>query len=543
MTGKSKSNASKPAVVVQVKTERAPSRRAGKEWVLRKPRNPPTHPDVQRKRKPPRKQSVARLTSTARRSGARLASTSGAVGSVKELLYNLISPCDAHGFRWPYEGSSSSAVAVRTGAANLHQVSSLTPSSGFAGTYTGHAGTALFYQFRTPLRAMVILNTLASDATYNATFTNGATTWTPAIELNLPVPIGFLSAASSALVPHGSYLYTGGLDSRPDMAYVWCGYGDKITVTSTSSGTPAAYWHAYKVKNPGAINGEDEALLGTYGTTAITSATTTTVLEITDVANIGYYGFKVDTGAVATTYSLKLIVKSGDVLSHVSVPGAQEHAIYFRSVRLLASSMLLTNVASQLNVEGSIYGGLVTDGSVFHTFNTPKVLTESLTDYYDGPNGKGLYSWLKPTVNAFNYRQCLWTTNGSVTNSCFSLDDGSGFQVAIIKSIGQTPTSYPALDFLLTFHYALEFHSDDPWRELEYSPYDPLDAVRVQAVACRMATFTHNPIHLAQIKQFVGKATSLLRRHSALIGNTLATMFPEFSVPLIAGGNFFQSRG
>jgi hypothetical protein len=440
------------------------------------------------------------------------------------MLDNFFAPVSAHGFRWP-RGFAGELLATKTGAVTLFNTAQYINSAGFTGTYAGGdnnaKGTQLLYLFRNPLRAAVILTTINTPATYNVYFTNGTLSWTPpASNFNVAFPMAYAVAASLNNTPHTKYLYTGGLEADRDAAFFWLGVGDRLDVACAGTGTPNDYFSLAVVDQPG-LEGTQFSAVGTPS-----HVTTFTTTSFTSAAP-GYYTLHYVTAAasVSWAYTANVVVAAGDVLSHIPIPYAQEHAASLRDIRLLSSSMLISNVASEMNVEGSIYGCVVSDSTPFYQVNKPTIMTTK-NDQFEGRAKKGLYTWLRPGgSNVFKYRNAMATSNGHVIDTNFSLDDGCSYQAMSIFVTGQVST-YPALDFLVAMAFSLEFHSDDPWIELSYPSMTAAEADRCLEVAIRATSFSENPLHLSDIRAFVIKAGKFLRQHSVLIGGTLSAMFP-----------------
>lgn len=441
------------------------------------------------------------------------------------MIKNFLSPCSAHGFRWPL-GDDSTIASTRTGSVTLFTSGQYINSAGFTGTYCGAnaaaKGTQCMYLFRNPLRAAVVLTTISSAATYHCVTNTGAVTFTPVYSAGGPVgfPLAYATAAVVTNAPHTQTLFGGGLASMPDVQFFWLGTGDKFDITLAGTGTPSDNVGVIKVDTPGARNAQGLAVAVVAFTTLATQSYTAT--------EPGYYGLTYTTNSSSPTwtYAVNLVVAAGDVFSHIPVPFALEHASFFRAIRLLSSSMLVSNVASEVNVEGTIYGAVITDGTPFYTHTVPSDLTSKL-DHYQGRAKKGLYTWLRPSgTGVFNYRNAITVTNNVVSDTTFMLDDGSAYQVATVFSAGINSSSYPALDFLMAFSFTLEFLTDDPWVEAEFASMTSAEATKCLEVAIRAMSFSENPLHLAQIQAFVGKAGSFLRSHSVAIGTILSALFP-----------------
>jgi hypothetical protein len=181
-----------------------------------------------------------------------------------------------------------------------------------------------------------------------------------------------------------------------------------------------------------------------------------------------------------------------------------------------------------MNVEGSIYGAVVTDGKPFWLVTKADQLT-SRRDHFTGRAQKGIYTWLRPGgKTAFDFRSCfeLDTVNSAIMDTTFALDDGCSYQAISIFASGESGSAFPALDFLVGLSFCVEFKSDDPWVELEFPSMTAGEADRCLELAIRAPSFSENPLHATQIMGFITKAGRFLRKHSTVIGTALSAMFP-----------------
>jgi len=430
---------------------------------------------------------------------------------------------------------------VPTSTAHLHQVVPYNNADGFTGTYA-KKGEQLFYLFRSPLRAAVVLTANPTAATYNAVFLNGASSMVIPAATTVPptdsFPSVYLKAVDSTRIPHGLYLYGGGLSAFPDLQFFYLGTGDILSVTVTGATVSANvnFLLATKVNsvNSNVNSVEDVALVAT-GTASYTATSP------------GYVAvdFACTSGATTSvTVTMSLVVAAGDCFSHVPIPGAINHPNFCNQLRINSSSLLISNVSSALNVEGSIFGCSVTDGSSWYDVGTGSGGSADMTnrnDFFSGRAAKGIYTWLRPAgENPFAFRKAMESTGAYISDTTFMLDDPTPYQVMKISTSG-VASSYPALDLLTRLDFALEYKTDDQWVELEVSPYYPSEVQDVLAVLARAPTFIENPLHFSAIKSFIGKATSFMRKHAVLIGKGLSAAFPSESFVIDPVSRFLQS--
>lgn len=460
----------------------------------------------------------------------------GGSNTMKQLMYNFLAPCDGHGFRWPAEGNEGVPSGTQTGTVHLKSINQVNTANGFIGTYSDNdTGIQLAYLFRQPLRSAVVLKVNSAPVDYTAYFKNATTTHTPVSGQTFHVlPIAYLKAPDST-APHGEFLYTGTLKSLDEASFIWMAPTDTLTITYTGTGTPADFYTIFRADEPGTL-GCTTSRVDTISFTSITSETFSPTTS-------GYYAITAANGTATVTWTVgvKLTVGAGDVMSHVPIPGAHTHPEYLGSCRILSASILCSNVAAPLVQEGMVHGASITDGSPFYKYTITNDISGK-TDYFADKAATGIYSWLRPGPNAFVYRQCLEVdTAGSITDSNFQLDDGTEYQVIMIRSTATSGTTHAGLDFMMALHWNLEFKTDDQWRDLAYSPYRLADANDALQRAVRCQTFCENPLHLKQIRDFVVKSGKLLRAHSKSIGGVLSAMFPQYSNMIGPAARFLQS--
>jgi len=250
------------------------------------------------------------------------------------------------------------------------------------------------------------------------------------------------------------------------------GLNDTLAIALTGSGTFSTTFGIFKASYVGSSDAAVESTVS--GSHTFTASGTYTFTA----PSCGYYAVDYTSTGTTSTVTVALTVKAGDCFSHLSLPKAIEHASWLGKARLLASSMLVSNVSSVMNKEGATIGASITDASTWYKVGTGtggiRALGE-LNGSFRGALEKGVYTWLRPGGNScFDWRECISLDSGVVVDTTFSLDDGSAYQVFGTETTGLGGGAYPGLDFLVTLNYALEYQSNDPWAELEYASCDPV---------------------------------------------------------------------
>lgn len=467
---------------------------------------------------------------------------STATKEVKGVLQNFLSPISAKGFRWPYNGPV--VEDCLTGTATLHETDSISASSGYVGTW-GDAGSYITYLFRDPLRQVVSLTRVTAAFTYTAGTATTPYTWAPAANLALQfITVPYLTCPTNG-APHGtpqsqsgslSYLYCGSTIADPEACYIWAGVGDIIRVTVAGTGTPADKYCVRRLTNPGNCSPKYDDSTGV----AVTSLTTFDY----SVTKAGYHAPFITTTATTAptwTYCVSLVVAANqDVMGHRSIPQAQAHATWLVSARINANSILISNQASQLNVEGNVVAQLVTDGTPFYEHTSTKQITASARQY-SGKAKNGIYAWLPPIgPDAFTRKPCFAIQDGIVIASRFPLDVQSGY-IAIKFNTVAVGSNYPGIDYMTFTSTAIEYATDDLWAETEKSQLPVNDAASLVQITGFAPCFSENPLHMRDIHAFMNRASSFLRGHSRKIGGALSALFPSFAGPISAVADYVQS--
>jgi len=444
----------------------------------------------------------------------------GNAATAQQVLYNFLAPVAAHEFRWPYDGAGE-VETKRTACATLPIVDTVTQLNGYVGTYAS-TSTMLLYQFRQPLRAAVILKRITSSAAYTAYFTTGTTT-SPAMVAttnlaNTPVPFSYFTANSLTNAPHTQYLYTGSVGQNDD-SFVWLGVGDAIAFTPSVSMTGGII--VSLCTNPGC---EQPTVVGVPSLNATWTASAAAQTVTATSTYFGYFRFNYFATTASVTLTAVLTVAAGDVMCHIPAPNAALHASWMQNVRMLGSSLLLSNEADQIAKNGSITAAEVNDNNPFYSYNSfPQI--SALADSYHDVASKGCYGWLKPGgKNVFAFRQCMETTGALIVDTNFRLDDASTFNVYAVSV-----TNLTGLNFLVALHINLEYFTSDVWAGLDYSPFSTSACTEVLQLAIRHPTFVHNPVHADDIRRFIAGTVRFLRTHSVSMGNLISAAFPGLS--------------
>jgi len=418
--------------------------------------------------------------------------------------------------------------AVSTGSLALHSNFPLAQATGNAGTYASVlAGTSFIFIFRDPLRSCVrfIANPTHATYSYTADFwqnnTVGSTFQLPANSDGDKFPIPFrMWTATTTLTPHGQYLYSGTTNSDTSVDLVWLDVGATVTFTQATAA-------AFDKLAVSFYNGSELAPLGEvqFSAGGVAVVTNSGTLTMAQANNGGYFAFAYVKVAATTAQTVSAVLSgSGDVWAHLSLPNVFDHISALTQARVVASSLLITNVASELNKEGKIYGA---------QFPMRKLWTDAVsTDFttvqtsFQGAAATGLYTYLRPSSqNEMEFHEYFESTKGAIRATNYFVD-GPGVYVAAQIVTAGVGGAYPGLDFNVNLASVLEFVTDDQWYEHEFPMASQVDTFAALDLLTKVDPFMENPLHMRDIYAALRSGGRLIRKHAAKIGGALSVLFP-----------------
>jgi hypothetical protein len=242
----------------------------------------------------------------------------------------------------------------------------------------------------------------------------------------------------------------------------------------------------------------------------------------------GYYAYSYyDTATHVNTIACT-VAGAGDAFAHLTIPQVESQLLNLTQSRVLTSSVMLSDCASMTNVEGTVYGTQIPAGLLWTSFMTPNSVTQS-REYFSGRAATGVYGWLKPAqATDFQFQRTITSVNGVLTNASFPLDSGMPVVVEIISTLGIGST-FPAIDFLMTQAYAIEFITSVQWYEAEFCMMRTTDRMNAIDRLATVPQFSENPMHLETLWKSIKGAPNFLRSHSAKISGALSAIFPQYS--------------
>lgn len=437
----------------------------------------------------------------------------------------IANPYSSRGFRFRDTYSTDWTAAL-----TLHTVLPVNQSLGNAGTYVAVPnGTFFAFLFRDPLRAIVTFVANPSGKSYNYTsrhynaITNLVATTVPVLahtSNSQPINILYLVDAnlgsSTNLHPHSNTLYPGLVDGQ---SYVWGDSGATFTFAQGVSDTSA---YIDVLLFDGQI-GANIARTAAFSGSAVTYTT----------GQAGYFAFNYVVGTYNVGQTVSVAVSgSGDVFGHLAMPYVDTHLIDLVRVRVLSASILLSNVASQLNKEGSLYVAQFQTSKLWWENLAPTQIAAARNSYV-GPMEKGVYGFLKPaSARDFEYVTSTTVNNGVISTTGFDLTAPLEYVAVATVSVG-VGTTFPGLDALVTYNHAIEFVTEDQFFEAELPMYTVQQVQTAMEEVSAIPQFYENPIHLAAIGSLLMKGASFLLRNATTIGTMVNTV-------LSTGTNMFS---
>jgi hypothetical protein len=432
----------------------------------------------------------------------------------------IANPISARGLRYKDEGG-----CFPSATSTLHSVTPVQQFLGNKATYsTVPSGSYTTYLFRDILRNQIQFvaypGTVSVPATYSYTaqFVANGTTLTPAftypadsyeevaIDFQSLLDTNAGSTSASFYHPHGPALYPG---LALGLKCIYMDIGATMTFTQT---TTYNSMHLHVKKWDG----------DSFNNVATTTFTFLSSIAAFTPTSQGYYAFSLtDTTPESDTVSA-VLSGNGDVFGHLTIPQVEGQLVNLTQARVLANSVLLSNTASALNVEGSIWAAQFPGSDMWYDRQTSAQIGIA-REMYDGRAAKGCYGWLKPyKTSDFDYRPVITHYNGVVTNCSFPLENSSPFVVMVVNTVS-TGLTYPGLDLLQTNAVAIEFVTQSQWYESELPYLSTLQRIQAVDALERIPQFHENPTHLEMIYR-MAKHGVTGRKHALALGGLLQQM-------------------
>lgn len=211
-----------------------------------------------------------------------------------------------------------------------------------------------------------------------------------------------------------------------------------------------------------------------------------------------------------------------------SLPGFDAMISSVEELRIIGASILYTNTSNVLARGGNIAGYQIPGSEEFYDWiNYSVVASAEESVAMDATNG--CYGFLKPTQPAdFNY----YPVNEMHCGNLDSISD----TLEIISSIPYNPNG-SGRNAQVTVSFAVEFKTPNVFFNAVYPDPNTQVIDGCFGIMCRMTQFTENPLHLKDIKQFIGKAMgkvaeyapkviSAVKNYGPMVARTAAKLAP-----------------
>jgi hypothetical protein len=462
-----------------------------------------------------------------------IAKAVGFDSKAKRLAMGICNPMSVSNLRF----SATPQEACSTGVTALHYLQTeVQPST--ASTYTDlTAGVSFVALFRDALRAMVILQPNPSNTPYqyDAVFYSPSSPYSTSYFISGANydsssqihPLWWVfNSAPGTFDPHQGYLFPGATSRG---TYVWVDYGASITFTQATADTTAyidvdiwSYGEDFTDGSP----------------LTFTTSTILTYTPGTTQRNGVYASFTYTNGvAVAGNHISIKLTGAGDVMGHWSVPEAKQHLLYLDLYRVNAASLMVSNCASDLTVNGTIDAAYLEPEKPFMAYTSADKITKiGNNDISRRKFKNGCYAFLKPSnPTDLNYRDGSgFDALSNPTHASFPLEDGSRYLVMLLVTQASGGVS-TGLDFYVSFEMNLEFQTTDPWPECHLSNSSYQEYIAAMNLVKTIPMFHDNPLHYADIMSGIRQGYNWARGKRSPIATALAALFPQFGGAAAAG--------
>jgi hypothetical protein len=238
-----------------------------------------------------------------------------------------------------------------------------------------------------------------------------------------------------------------------------------------------------------------------------TGASATAFVTIVDE---GYYALKMNsTSAPLTITMTSNIAGNGPVWCHNAVPGYDVNAGVTEGTRINAMSVLYSNRASDLNMQGEIVGYQAPQGTHWTDFLGSFRAIARSTGSKTHMAKKGAYVWARSCgVQDHKFRRYIDLDNaGNILDSYYPLQPTTDF-ILLAASIAQDS----GRDAIWTLNYGIEYKTRDTWRVIDSPRCNRELYQRAIDFTSDIPQVLENPNHLKTIWGIVQKnAANMIR--------------------------------
>jgi hypothetical protein len=445
-----------------------------------------------------------------------IAGSAGA-GGARAAICAIAAPGESGGFRWSSEFSEApTAVAQPWARITAGWLGSGAPLP----DRTLGATDCIGLLRRIPQCALILYDYNRAGATFTYLWKlagiNGAGNHIVANEVDLvlpkwpaDVPLKVVTAVpTSSYKPHGNMLFAGGCAGEPALRWFWVGKRDSIAFKLyNNDASPRTFWvRLFTFDGHQGVQVGKEYTSGAVASGSFWNASIATPLA--GLADPGKYvamAFGVDTDTnLAFTMTDVTLSGDGEVLCHLPIPGLPENVEVTQGIRMNGLSLMYSNRASYLKIEGSVYGVQVGGDKPWVDLISNTDAVSQLQGCVEMHAVNGMYGFLKPgDIRDADIKSFTTVSGSSVVDSFWPINDSSSYLCLYIH------TETEAEDGFWTARFSLEYRTNDVWRATSSSELPATICAQAKEAVKEMQQFYENPNHL---KAILGKVWQLGRR-------------------------------
>jgi hypothetical protein len=254
----------------------------------------------------------------------------------------------------------------------------------------------------------------------------------------------------------------------------------------------------------------------------------------------GYYSISMSQFTQVGSFTIALTSadqEPNDGWYFTPMQGADEKANTITGIRVIGSSVLMSNraqwVAANGNIAAANYSAGQSLGDVL-LIDLQRVydgvVTANSRNTYVGEAKSGVYGWLRPSKPAdFDYQRPFATDQfvGVASDYLFPLVPSGDFVVCIGATSATAAGVASGNVWQIAFHHSVEFHTFDPWFDLEEAGGTINDFDNAVVALSSTPQFSENKLHWATILAFLRKAAGLVQKFGPGALEMLGSLSPQ----------------
>jgi len=424
-----------------------------------------------------------------------------AANRLSKVARAIAGPINVSPIRWASEyATAPTAVAAPYDKETMNWNTTSTPD----GTSVPASSYGAF-MFRDPLRHTVRYENRAvgQEWGYNMNFKNVKDGQFPSPFLNMgPLVSGEIyplktvygtdNTLTSTPGPHGATWFAGTNNIASDDRFFYLAAGNTITMafTNATTGVSTLYLDLYAAH-------QVQRGIQTNSTASGTSGT-----HIVNVTASGYYNLRIGFstaqpgGAIITGCDFTGLSTWG----HRSLPNLENNIYSAENIRIISSSIMMTNKAAPLYREGKVSAVQVPRNIDWETLGLDLTMIQSMQGATTMEFKNGVYAFIKPTQpEDFDFKQYLDVHDVvGLVDSYYPLDNESSY-IGIYADVSVAS----GRDSYMTVCSGIEYQTEDTWRVLSQSKFTNQDIQLGMQEIKDLAYVYENETHWSQILDFI----------------------------------------